>query len=140
MARNLKQETPPRFVVYAVWLYLISCGFLGVTRLVLFHDGATHILSVLFLSIVSGFFARSLYVGRKWVLWLNLAYGLIGVIASPWSLATLPKQPELSLYVVQALIFNISLIFLVLPSSRRWFRPNTSFNPDGLTPAGKFQR
>jgi len=80
--------------------------------------------TLIFWTVLSGLlylFFRALLRGTNWARWALLVLSVLGLLALPAYLSAPHEQWRRVLYVFQGVVQAISVVWLFLPASNRWF-------------------
>jgi hypothetical protein len=77
-----------------------------------------------FVCLLVFFVLHSIYIGRNWVRWLVIIFGVIGLLSLPSYWAHFTLTIERVRFIIQTVLQVVAIVLLLLPSSARWFSRN----------------
>jgi type IV secretory pathway VirB2 component (pilin) len=113
----------PKAVLYALASMALGLS-LAVVRSVLMRDWShpsSAIVPVVVLTALCLAWLYGLWRRRNWLRWTTIVLGALGCLGARWSLAILHDPVQVDLYWVQFATTLLTVVLLLLPSSRNWY-------------------
>ncbi|MDR7132850.1 hypothetical protein J2X06_000034 [Lysobacter niastensis] len=132
----------PATVVIAIWSFAGSyaVGLLNLLVKIGLPRSAPGVAGMIIGASIAGGFLVAIYLRKNWTRWIMVILMAFAVVMTPGRFSSMAELSDRLIFAAQGILQLAATILLLLPVSRRWYRPNNSFQAEGASRLGSFRR